>query len=555
MKRALAGAALDVACIGALIAVGVMAWPTGAMPGTPPTPEGTPAWATFHDLLLAGPDAGEWAVAALRLDEGRFEALDTHRMPTWTLLTAAMMRFQPDVVLAGHLVNHLLMLLLPVVLYGLARFSGGRGVGLTAGLWVAATPVLVESSRRYGVDPTVAFMIPMAMLAAAASARWWWLAPLGGAVAGLTMLSHYTTLAHAVPPLILVLLAGGRGWRRFAGTALFAAGTAALLWGVYQVYPELDPEGLARDVLEGIEKTEVEGGADRSAQVDDVKAKLSELGPGAAHDAIIRIWRAIRPSWMPWIACLVLPWLGALGLFLPTPGGSRRLWGALGAWPHGLALVLCLGPLPFLSAAGAEERYSHNLLPIVILLVARGAAVVPAALDAAVVRKLRWWPAGAIMLVIGGWWGKTAWDAAQWSLQPKPALVQDVEGWKVGRVLKRHFERGGHVASPYREATAMAGREYCPLTACPFGSTLGSFRECLAIMNEECDGEGGLAYVVLKKTEFDERSDARKAMDTWVAETWDPVGTVKGRTLAAQVFEIPRDELPARSPRMPPPTP
>ncbi len=546
---------MDLACIGVLVAIGVVAWPSGPVFGTPPLPEGTPGWASFHDLLLAGPDAGEWAVAALRLDEGRYDALDSHRMPVWTLLTAATMKLQPDVVLAGHLVNHALMLLLPVVIFGLGRFSGGRGVGLGAGVVTASTVVLVDASRRYGVDTTVAFMVPFAMLAAAASARWWWLAPFGGAIAGLAMLSHYTTLAHAIPPLLLVLLAGRRVWPRLGGTLLFAAGAVATVHAVYQVFPEIDAADLLRDIGEGIEKTEVAAGSDRSFSVADIQAMLGSVGPGSVNDAIIGVWRAIRPGWMPWVACMVLPWLGAVGLFLRAPGAPHRLGGLFAGLPMGLTLALCLGPLPFLSAAGAEARYTYNLLPIVILLVFRGAAVVPAAADALLERASRSWPSGLVMLVLASWWGHDAWTTAQPSLNPRPVLLQDVEGWKIGRALREHFERGGHVASTHRESTAMAGRAHCPLTTCPFGSSTASFWECLAIMNEECDGEGGLAYVAVKKEEFDERNEHRKAMDAWVAETWTPLASVRGRTLSAQVFAIPRDELPERVPRRGPPNP
>ncbi|HNC94672.1 MAG TPA: hypothetical protein PKW90_01040, partial [Myxococcota bacterium] len=115
-----------------LLVWGGMLWPMGGG-------DGLPFWATITDKMLFGPDAAAWAANALAFFDRRYDDLDFHRMPTWTLMTAAGMTTGLDVVLSGHLVNHLMHLLLPVVLYFLGSLGGSRGAGLGAGMMTATT--------------------------------------------------------------------------------------------------------------------------------------------------------------------------------------------------------------------------------------------------------------------------------------------------------------------------------------------------------------------------------------------------------------------------------
>ena len=174
-----------------LLAVGLWFLPgLGATDAVPPSAgmvaylddNPMPFWASVDDLLLVGPDAGAWASSAQAVLQGDLNALDEHRMPTFSVLTAGVMVFQPDAALAGHLLNHGVMLLLPLVLYGLGRLGGGRAVGLGAGFLVACLGPLLNASRLYGVDPLIFFILPASLLATAAVRKWWWLAPAAGAV-------------------------------------------------------------------------------------------------------------------------------------------------------------------------------------------------------------------------------------------------------------------------------------------------------------------------------------------------------------------------------------
>ena len=100
---------LDLLCVAALAGACVLHWPTTEITLTVPGPE-QPEWGTIRDALLDGPDAGEWARSMLALHDGRYNELETHRLPTWMLIVNAVMSIEPNVVRAGHLANHLLNL-------------------------------------------------------------------------------------------------------------------------------------------------------------------------------------------------------------------------------------------------------------------------------------------------------------------------------------------------------------------------------------------------------------------------------------------------------------
>jgi len=542
------GLALDVAAVAVILAVGLEMWPMGRLPGAPTLPVETPGWATFNDVVLSGPDAGEWGSAANALHQGRLEDLDAHRMPTWTILTAAMMALSGlDVALAGHLVNHLLMLALPLIIYALGRQGMGRWMALAAALTVAACPPLVGTSRRFGVDITVATLIPASLLAASWAARRWWLAPLAGAAAALAAASHYTAIPFPLPALILILLMG-RGWLPRLGSAvLFAAACAGGLWAIFEVFPLPSAEAFSRDMAEGIARGSQTGVGGRASDWTRPLEILRDGQADAIPDAIKGMVEWICPPWMPWSVALAAPWLGVVGLL----GAPRLAWNRpwrvpLQGLPLGVPLLLALAPLPFLAAAQAPERYSYNLLPIATLLFARGLDALPAAVDALARRYRPGWWAGWLALPLALPLIATTQGTADRWLTVKPPMLEDVATWKLSRALAAEFEPGGEVACPVREANVMAGRDYCPDTRCPVNSSDKAFWVCLEQMDSECSGEGDLAYVVAIKSRFDERGDHRAAMDDWVLERWGFAQEVKVPTLYAWVVRIPRADIRAR---------
>ena len=164
---------LDAAAVVVLVVVALVTWQhDSATAGLTPA-AGAPAWSTTRDALLDGPDAGRWLWQAKALVAGDSDRLDPHRMPAWTLLTvlaAAVTRY--PLVVAGHLVNHLLGVVIGPVVYGLGRvYSLGRAPALAAGALVVLSPTWMESCRAFGVDPTVTFLWPAGLLLAGLAGR------------------------------------------------------------------------------------------------------------------------------------------------------------------------------------------------------------------------------------------------------------------------------------------------------------------------------------------------------------------------------------------------
>ena len=162
---------LDAAAVLFLLFVGLTVWP---MDGDP----SLPFWASPADPLVEGPDSGAWAANILAWSDGDYGYLESQRMPTYVLFSGLATAWTGSVALGGHLVNHLVHLLTPLLLFGIGRLMGSRAVGFGAGLLCAVCPFLVQASWRFGVDPTVAFVIPLSLWMGLLAARWWWLGPL-----------------------------------------------------------------------------------------------------------------------------------------------------------------------------------------------------------------------------------------------------------------------------------------------------------------------------------------------------------------------------------------
>ncbi|MCB9762221.1 MAG: hypothetical protein H6739_20645 [Alphaproteobacteria bacterium] len=534
-------ALIDGVALVALLALGWTTMPaahTGAV-------EGLPAWATLHDAVLDGPDAGEWAANATHLHRGDVGALDVHRMPTWLMLVAAALFGWPDVALAGHGVNHALMLALPLVVYGLGRAGGGPFTGFAAGVTVLFCAPLVVASRRYGVDAAVAFMLPLALLAAVPVRRWWGLAPVAGAVAGLAALTHFTALPYALPPALLILLRGPKGWRRPAAVLLHLGAAAATVWLLSRVLPLPSPAELVTSISEGVAKGEqAEAGALSEAARTTLLTGAAQAVPEALQAGLSPFWA----WWMPWTLVLAAPWVGVVGLGLggckkPDGAGLTDKLRALMSWPDlglGLALLACLAPLPVLAAAGAEPRYAANLLPFAAVLVVRG-LVSPFAFAEGLVR-LRWsrWPRGLLALIPAWTLTWTAWHVgAPLREVPLPPLGQAVAARELGAAIAARFPGPGGAASPVREAAAHAGRDYCPQTPCPFGATEADFLACVDILRAQCPGEGDIPYVVLIEGPVGV-GPHEQAMGAWARARYETVATVQRGGFLAHLVAVPR---------------
>ncbi len=513
--------------------------------GAVATPE-LPAFMADTDVYIFGPDAGAWAQNALALHQGRLADLDPHRLPTWTMFTAAAMELTGwDVARSGHLVNRVEHLLLGPVLYALGRALGLNVLAFAAAALVVLQPTLLASSSRFGVDPTVTLMVPLMLLTAAWAGRWWWSAPLGGALAALTMISHLTALAFPLCGLLLCAASARGAWRGLAAVLLYAGAAWGVVHLTFDVFPMLPRDFFTNALAEGVAPTS-DPSIGTQAASRDAAVELVRANAGHALDEAIRfVVRPFQPIFLPWAATVGLVWAGLVGPrpFSPRPDDDTR-WRWVGrglvALVEGVAVASALAPLLAFAAAKSPTRYSENLLPIAALVVMRGAAAVVAAGAA----LASWWPAVAARRG----WGELAvgavltasWVAGEWrephQRAPMMPSMTDRNALLVGRVLAEHFEPGGGAASALREVLPYAGLRYCPNTVCPFSEGEQAYRSCVEVLRKECPGEGPIPLVVTGSLTVEQRPALRVKFEDWVGTRLEPVAEVAGST----IYAIPR---------------
>jgi hypothetical protein len=214
-------------------------------------------------------------------------------------------------------------------------------------------------------------------------------------------------------------------------------------------------------------------------------------------------------------------------------------------WKLGLCLLLCLGPLPFLAMAHAPERYSYNMLPVVLLLCWRGVASVLALIDRLLKRAWKYWPSGLFCLALALYAGFKSREEAGPRLMPMPAPADAQAARAIGTALAALIPPGGGVAVVIREAAVHAGRSYCPNSTCPFGPSDYDMRRCIVVMEKECKGEGPLPYVVIEQESNSGLSEGRKLLDAWVQKRWSPAQTVSSFGFSGHIFLIDRTEAKA----------
>ena len=122
--------------------------------------------------------------------------------------------------------------------------------------------------------------------------------------------------------------------------------------------------------------------------------------------------------------------------------------------------------------------------------------------------------------------------------------LEEVGYWQLGQELSKHFSPGSGVASPVREALVEGRLTYCPRKICPIRASEDAYWACLAVHAIECDGSDPIGYVVTTADLYDPNAVAPRDMDKWVADNWTPVGSVENPRFNAQVYAIPRKEIP-----------
>lgn len=537
--------AFDAAAVLLLLALPFQGWTrAGAEPGA--------RFGSFaSDVYLSGPDAASWAQNAQAFADGRYGALDDHRMPTWTLLTGGLMRVAPlDVAAAGHLVNRGLHLGLALAVYALGRALGMRGAALAAAAAVAFHPALLGAAAAFGVDPTVAFGVVLTLLSARAAGRWWGLAPLAGAVGALTAASHLTAVAFWVTGAVMVA-ATGRGWRRVAAVVLYGVGFAATLRAVYLVFPLMPREMWADVFAEGIHTTAgntspAAAAASREAALATLRARAPEAA-ASAMDGVAAAFHLGMPRAAAW-AVLALGVLGPRAVrggahVLGVPRWREQAARVVASAGEGLPLLLALAPLVALAAADAPTRYSQNLLPVAALLLARGGTTLCAAIGT-LGRRFGVWRADArgvaglaeAVLAFGVLARDQLDTGPRTPVHHADAADPAEQARRLGERLASRFPPGSGASAMVREPLAYAGLPYCPHTACPMADTEDAFAACLTILQTECPGAGEVAWLAIDGLPPGQETPARRAMSAWIDARLTPA-LVEG---AAKVYALPR---------------
>ena len=543
---------LDLLCVALVVGMGILHWPTGELYLPVDGPD-APWWGTVRDALLDGPDAGEWAKNMLALADGRVGDLDSHRLPGWVILVNGVLPFQPDVALAGHLMNHLLLLGLGLGIFWVGRLNDQRFIGLGAAALAMLSGHALEVSLRFGVDSAIIGLIPWTLVGALLARRRWWLGLLSGGIAGLVTGLHFSTIPYALPALALILMTAEHRWR---AALAHIAGTALVLWGVMQIYPVSSLAEFKSAIANGIAPGYQGGGS-----VGSFEAAWTVIEQGKAtalNRSVAQMMVQIRPSWLPWHVGLVLPWLGILGIGLKKAGraseGGRRSW----IWARtdlglGLGLLFCLAPLPVLAAAQAPLRYADNLSPAGALLLVRGMAsmllIAAWGLRSLAPRGAGWVrlhrvPGGLLTGMLGLGLAAGAVHDATPHRRPLLPTVEELGYWQLGQVLKEEFPAGSGVGSPIREALVAGELQYCPRQVCPVVGDEEEFWRCLSVMKVDCAGDAPLGYVVTDAGLYDPNAVGRLQMDRWVADHFTLVQSIELDGFTASVYTIPRDSVP-----------
>jgi hypothetical protein len=122
--------------------------------------------------------------------------------------------------------------------------------------------------------------------------------------------------------------------------------------------------------------------------------------------------------------------------------------------------------------------------------------------------------------------------------------LEEVGYWQLGHELSKHFQPGSGVASPVREALIQGRLSYCPQRICPENATEEAFWECLSVHKLECDGVDPVGYVTTTADLYDPNAVARRDMDLWVSEHWQPIASVENPKFSASIYAIPREDIP-----------
>ncbi|HCH64037.1 MAG: hypothetical protein CL927_04825 [Deltaproteobacteria bacterium] len=556
--------ALALAGLAAFVWLGLTALPFGSHP---------------HAGLIDGADAGEWALNAQLVFAGDWDAVDTHRGPSFLLAAAAARFFFDDMVRAGRFVLVLAWAIRPFLVYALGRICGNPLVGWVAALATVCCQPLYFAAARFGIDPFVATILPLSLVVVAPARRhptWAWFA---GIVGGLTVTTHLSALPYALPALLLLVArseASVTARSFWARPLLYLSGLLTTLLVLYLNFDLLNTVEIAASFSEGISTTT--DGAPLDHRLTDEALEKLESGAGVAvAKAIEAVTDPLQhPIQNPSVVVLAML-LGVVGPSLrdASTGPPTILLRAMGRRPEtrwkrwqaerhpitriigavrwlradlftGLVLLSTLTPALLFASADSPERYTFNLLPFAALLTARGVGSVVCTLVRIIPHRLQ--PAAhlvgtlglAVILVPGPWQFLHGIRHAI----PSPSDVAQAAGI-LATQIHQTVPGDSAVAVPYREAAALLERPYCPRASCTADGKPRAFERCLARLRAECSGTDPIPYVWFEQGPLGMGDDDfTQAFGRWAAETYGVADRVQLPVWNAAIIRIPRTEAP-----------
>ena len=532
-----------------------------------------------NTVLIDGADAGEWILNAQLVFSGDWSEVDTHRGPTF-LLTAALARFLfDDMVRAARFVLVSAWAVRPFLLYALGRLHGGPLVGWLAALGGICCTPLYFAAARVSIDPFLSTMLLLSLLAVAPARRypaWAWVAGMVGAA---TMTTHLSALPYSIPALCLLMLQPDTSTRRpsvLVRPLLYVSGLVATLFVLSQAFDLLTIQEITGSVSEGI-AARTEPVAHNAQLSPDALQKLQAGSGNALSRAAVALTTPLFESLgRPGVLVAMLA-LGALGPGLRAPASGPPCWlrGSLGRRPDarwkrwmaeqhliaravtgfrwlrldvltGLVLLSTLAPALFFASADSPERYTDNLLPLAVLLAARGVGAVVGTLSRLLPGSAGPYGAAAVALAIAVGVVPSSWAHLSTIRQgvPIPGDVARAIA-PLAKIIDQTVPGDSAVAVPLREAAALLERRYCPRVGFVPDDKPALFERSVRHLRAQCSGTGPIPYVWFEQGPLGMGDDVfSQAFGKWAADTYGVAGRLDHAVLKASIIRIPRSEAP-----------
>ncbi|MEC7239707.1 MAG: glycosyltransferase family 39 protein [Myxococcota bacterium] len=500
-------------------------------------------WGNLQDWLLIGPDAGNWAANAEAWRDG--SALDSHRLPIYSMLTAWFSSFFGDVVFAGHQVNHLLSALLGLLAYAIGRITSGRAVAVAAGVLTAWSPELVNNQLLFGVDPSLQFavlLLALGTLLALSKGTWPWVVGAGFCLSW-AMATHYLLMLFVPVSAFCFLLMK----RPLSLRIRYMVAFLLIGWLGFQFfardYEDLSVGMVLNVFTEGVAGSDGRVIAEGPMGGDTATSIVVQNLPTAPRLAVQRGLRSMKVEGVPWTLLLMLFWVGLLGWGLQNRERKSI------DWRHTLFFLAFLSPLIGLEASRAPDRYALFSRPIFFLVVARGVVSLTYMAEWGFRKGLPPWrklPQGLLrgclsaVVVLGLLSAYRAPYTQRWEL--RPPVDEGLGDRAIAAAINEEFTRQGGIVTTSQALEYFTGRTRCPGNFCPRGGN-DAVAQCFEEILRQCSGGGHIPYVVSRSRTAGLGDQRNEAVDQVIAANFERVATHRGEALTLDLYRVERREL------------